>query len=494
MYSEAGAIYTGFIMNSSGSASRISHNFLGKSMASTLGLVLLVMLFLSCALYATNEWRNSVSVFGTDIQLYELGQKSNEALYLLNLASLKTSYDSADKKSIESSINQAESHVIELSKSYDSETRTSADQQVLSQLKGDFSDFKIFITSAAAQLQSVDKKIVAEFISSKSPAIRNSFFKQLHSLEKGQFAVNESHRKNAMAVSQILLIALLSFLVLVLCLTSYIIFFMSKVKSQAEDIKMVLLDTSEKMQSSRLFLSDTKDKLSKNSYVLYAKLHSAAAVAAKLDLTVTEKNKNIQSALQSTIESAKNAALGNENMAELVQAIEKIHGDSTKISNVSKVIENVAYQTNLLALNAAVEAARAGEHGKGFAVVAEAVQVLSQKAASATKEINVLIKESVASAENGAQLVDKAASVFQKISSAVESADKFMQQASASSDGQAKDLAEIAEALAYTEISSEAATTCISELETTVAEIQEDSGRINKITKTYVEIIGLTKS
>jgi twitching motility protein PilJ len=81
-----------------------------------------------------------------------------------------------------------------------------------------------------------------------------------------------------------------------------------------------------------------------------------------------------------------------ETIQDTSKRIKRLGESSQEIGNIVELISDIAEQTNILALNASIQASMAGEAGRGFAVVADEVQRLAERAANATKQIEVLVR------------------------------------------------------------------------------------------------------
>lgn len=155
---------------------------------------------------------------------------------------------------------------------------------------------------------------------------------------------------------------------------------------------------------------------------------------------------NTQNARQATekAESASSVAVkGGAVISEMVSTMASINESSRKVADITSVIDGIAFQTNILALNAAVEAARAGEHGRGFAVVATEVRNLAQRSATAAKEIEGLIADSVQRVNSGNQLAAQAGTSISDIVNSVHEVTQIISQITASSEEQSSGIQQV---------------------------------------------------
>jgi methyl-accepting chemotaxis protein len=191
------------------------------------------------------------------------------------------------------------------------------------------------------------------------------------------------------------------------------------------------------------------DDLSKRTEDQASSLEETAATTEELAASVKATAQASRQAAAIATEAMEAAQNGGAIAGQAVDAMARIETASTKIADIIRVIDDIAFQTNLLALNAAVEAARAGDAGKGFAVVASEVRTLAQRSSSAAKDISALISSSNSEVGEGVKLVRQAGEALEQILTASKKVASTIAEISAASGEQASGIDEMSQAVAH---------------------------------------------
>ncbi len=191
------------------------------------------------------------------------------------------------------------------------------------------------------------------------------------------------------------------------------------------------------------------DDLSKRTEEQASSLEETAATTEELAASVKASAQASKQAAAIATEAMQAAQSGGTIATEAVAAMARIESASQKISDIIRVIDDIAFQTNLLALNAAVEAARAGDAGKGFAVVASEVRTLAQRSGAAAKDISGLISSSNQEVGEGVKLVRQAGDALTQILAASQKVAATIAEISAASGEQANGIDEMSQAVAH---------------------------------------------
>ena len=183
--------------------------------------------------------------------------------------------------------------------------------------------------------------------------------------------------------------------------------------------------------------------LSQRTETQASSLEETAASMNEMASTIKESAESVYestSMVSNAKESLNKAGLIIE---ESVNKMNDVYESSSKIMDITKLIENIAFQTNILALNASVEAARAGEQGRGFAVVASEVRNLAQNTQESVKNITSLITDSNDKIKLAAASVQESKNIFNEIFEKMDSASSIMNRINIAAQEQEKGINQV---------------------------------------------------
>ncbi|RKF35779.1 methyl-accepting chemotaxis protein [Paraburkholderia fungorum] len=216
-----------------------------------------------------------------------------------------------------------------------------------------------------------------------------------------------------------------------------------------------------------------------------ASLEETAASMAQLTETVKQNADNARQADALATRATDIADTGNDSVQAMVGTISQISSSSNKISEITGVIEGIAFQTNILALNAAVEAARAGEQGRGFAVVASEVRSLAQRSATAAKEIKELINSSVTTIQDGAQQAAEVSATMGQVKQAIKQVSDIVSEIAAASDEQSRGIEQVNQAVGQMDEVTQQNAALVEQAAAAAQSLEEQASRLKEAVSVF---------
>ncbi|MGL5599704.1 MAG: methyl-accepting chemotaxis protein [Silvania sp.] len=259
---------------------------------------------------------------------------------------------------------------------------------------------------------------------------------------------------------------------------------MQAVATMNENLKSIIYDVREGVESVARSASEIAAgnmDLSSRTEQQSAAVVETAASMEQLTSTVALNAENANHARLLAQEASTHASEGSAISQKVIDTMKNVRSSSHRISEITTVINSIAFQTNILALNAAVEAARAGDQGKGFAVVAAEVRTLAQRSAQSAKEIENLIQESVEHVDSGFTLVSGAGEAMSRIETSVAQVRDIMSEIAAATDEQSRGISQIAQAMTEMDTTTQQNAALVEESSAAASSLEDQAVQLEQV-------------
>ncbi|PCG20675.1 methyl-accepting chemotaxis protein [Brachyspira sp. G79] len=227
---------------------------------------------------------------------------------------------------------------------------------------------------------------------------------------------------------------------------------------EVNNASVCIMNASEKLAAGNM-------ELSKRTESQAASLQETAASMEQMASTIKSSTEYSLTGNDMMISSKSSIDEAGDIIIQTTSNIEEVYEASTKIRNITKIIEDIAFQTNILALNASVEAARAGDQGRGFAVVASEVRNLAQTTQSSVKDITDLVDNAYDKINKATETARQSQEIFKDLKSKIDETANIMRGISSAAVEQQSGVEQVNRAVSEMDGATQLNNTLVSEAE-----------------------------
>ncbi|MBN2159087.1 MAG: hypothetical protein JW807_06810 [Spirochaetes bacterium] len=189
-------------------------------------------------------------------------------------------------------------------------------------------------------------------------------------------------------------------LIFIYVITLLIVNTLNSANAKMRNVLKELNELVHQLSASSENMKATSASLSESSNEQASSVEEISSSMEEMGSTIMQNASNAKNTDEIARKTSQQAEKGGRAVQGTVEAMKKI-------TEKTKLIEDIAAKTNMLSLNASIEAARAQEHGKGFAVVASEVRKLAESSQVLAKEISMLSGESVKISEEAGKIIEE---------------------------------------------------------------------------------------